>query len=116
MRTSAIAALCIAPLALAGSLDAGLRSRGKVSERDGLALPRGYHSDGHHSSSKDESFSSSNDNSEISSITQVSETEVILIWLNEGGSATTNTVNSVAAATASLATQTHIVRNSFNQM
>jgi plastocyanin len=101
MRISAIATLCTAPLALAGSLDMDLRNR------DGLVLPRHGHSSSKGESFKD--FSGGNNNNEISSITQTTETEVILIWVNEGADATTTTVNSVAASTAAVATATHTV-------
>jgi len=101
MRFTTIAALCTAPLALEGSLDMDLRSRGKLAARHNGK-----------DSSKDsikDSLSGSNNNNEITSITQTSETEVILVWVNEGATATTSTVNSAVAATAATAAATHIV-------
>jgi len=109
MKVAAVAALCVAPLAFAGSLDMNLRSRGLLEDRDGFILKADK---GDHDSAK-VGQSNGNDNSGITSITSTAETEVILIWVNEGGGAATSTVNAAAMATATqnaaAATQTVIV-------
>lgn len=120
MRISAIAAVCTAPLALAGTLDMELRNRGSLSERDGglseiISDLSGSSSKGE-DSEKSSSYSSSssgssggNDNSQITTIEQIESTEVILIWLNAGADATTTTINSAAATMASTAAATYTV-------
>ncbi|KAF4618118.1 hypothetical protein G7Y89_g14991 [Cudoniella acicularis] len=83
MRFSAALALCAAPLALAGSLQADLARRGSV----GVEVQQS-------GSSKD--------------TTQI--TEIIVIWVNNGGNSQTSTVNSAASVSAgSAAAATHQV-------
>lgn len=90
MRFSAALSLCAAPLALAGTLQADLVERGAV----GVEVA---------------TEGKSGSNVAISqSSTQV--TEVIVIWVNDGGNSATSTVNSMQAlGTASAAAATHTV-------
>jgi len=116
MKITSFAALCAAPLALAGTLDSNLR-RDVIGERNDFVLgasevKQTEQSSGksQKSNSKDNSNSQGNDNSQISSIQSTETTEVILIWVNPGASAATTTVNSVAATSAVAATAaTHTV-------
>jgi len=72
MRFSAVAALCAAPLALAGSLQADLVARGAVGV---------------------EASVDSGNNFVVEASGSTSITEVIIIWVNNGGGAATSTVN-----------------------
>lgn len=86
MRFSAAATLFAAPLALAGSLQADLVARGAMGS---------------------ESVKADNVAVEVSGVSSGSTTEVIIIWVNNGGGAATQTVNSamsVASATQSAVT------------
>lgn len=101
MRFSAITALCAAPLALAGSLQAELVARGAVDSELNVRTQ--------HEVSKGEG-SSKGGNQVInvgSSNAQV--TEVIIIWINAGNNAATQTVTSTVAAPAGAAVATHTV-------
>jgi len=110
MKITAFAALCAAPLALAGTLDSSVR-REVIGERNDFVV--GAKNGGKSekpSNSKDSSNSGGNDNSQISSITSTETTEVILIWVNAGDNAATSTVNSAAATSAvSASAATHTV-------
>jgi hypothetical protein len=103
MRFSTIAALCAAPLALATSLEAGLIMRGALDIRT---------SEKSNDSNKGGNNNNNNGNSGnvvVAASQSVSITEVIVIWINLGGTATTqtiNTVSSTAAAAAAAATHT----------
>jgi len=101
MRFSTIAALCAAPLALATSLEAGLIMRGaldiRTSEKSNDSNKGGNNNNGN------------SGNVVVAASQSVSITEVIVIWINLGGTATTqtiNTVSSTAAAAAAAATHT----------
>jgi len=87
MRFSAIAALCVAPLALATSLQADLVARGAVSA---------------------EANSNAGNTVVVQESGLTSTTEVIIIWVNNGGGAATQTINSaqttIGSSTISAAT------------
>jgi len=72
MRFSAVAALCAAPLALAGTLQADLVARGAVGIETSV---------------------DSGNNVVVEASGSTSITEVIIIWVNNGGGAPTSTVN-----------------------
>jgi len=92
MRFSAVTALCAAPLALAGTLQADLAARGAVGIEEGLSVE----SSSTESQGKDVGKSSSNGNNRNSGnvVLQSSSsiTEVIIIWVNNGGGSPTTTV------------------------
>lgn len=95
MRFSAIATLAAAPLALANSLQSDLSARGLVDRQVDVTVEQG-----------DASTLSSLASQGIS-VASGSATEIILIWVNNGGGAPTQTINamsSVAGASASAAT------------
>lgn len=112
MRFSAITALCAAPLALAGTLQADLVARGAV---DSELTVRTEHGEVLKSeSSKSESKGKGNGQTLVAT-TQI--TEVIIIWINNGGNAQTQTVGTtapVAAVPAAVATHT-VSKYSFAQ-
>jgi hypothetical protein len=92
MRFSAVAALCAAPLALAGTLQSDLAARGAVGIEEGLSVESS--SEESHGG-KDISKSSSNgDNRNSGNVVLESSsiTEVIIIWVNNGGGSPTTTV------------------------
>ncbi|PBP21734.1 serine-threonine rich protein [Diplocarpon rosae] len=104
MKFPAITALCAAPLALAGSFDADLYARGTVESP--LAL-RKEHLGG---SSRGSAGGNGNINVNIGQSTSI--TEVIIIWINQGGNAQTQTFATtipVAAMPTAIATHTVIV-------
>jgi hypothetical protein len=93
MRFSTIAALCTAPLALAGSPEAGLLARGALDIRKSPVAE-----------AKDISVEVA------ASSSSTSVTEVIIIWINNGGGATTQTINTASVvSTATAAAVTHTV-------
>jgi len=109
MRYSAFTAVCAAPMALAGFLQADLAARGVVAPEvrsSRLAARDAPKAPAKGSDVKDSS------NSNTIDITQSVNAEVIVIWVNEGAGATTSTVtqtktvteNGVAAATAAAVT------------
>jgi len=108
MRYSAFTALCVAPMALAGFLQADLAARGVVAPevRSPLLAERDSKSSG-----KSNDVKGSNNGNTVN-IQQSSELDVIIIWVNQGAGATTSTVtetktvtaNGVAAATAAAVT------------
>jgi len=122
MRFSAITAMCAAPLALAGTLQADLFARGAVGSEAGVSVDTGISSSGNSKSSSDsssnsDSKSSSNNGNSNNVIIQESTTinEVIIIWVNNGGGQATTTVTStttVAGAAAVAATHTVTVGGS----
>jgi len=94
MRFSAVAALCAAPLALAGSLQADLVARGAI-----------------------EASVDSGNNLAVEVAGSTSVTEVIIIWVNNGGGAPTSTLQAQstfanAAPPGSAATHTVTVGGS----
>ena len=99
MRFSTVAALCAAPLALAGSLEAEMVARGvnvEVRAADDTKATA-------------EKAAANNGNTIIIQ-ESTSITEVIVIWINNGGNAATQTVNTpAAAAAATAAAVTHTV-------
>ncbi|PBP22257.1 serine-threonine rich protein [Diplocarpon rosae] len=104
MKFPAITALCAAPLALGGSFDGDLNARGTV-ESD-LTL-RKEHLGGCFKSSVG---GKGNINVNIEQSTSI--TEVIIIWINQGGNAQTQTfatTTPVAAMSTAIATHTVIV-------
>jgi hypothetical protein len=116
MRFSAVAALCAAPLALAGTLQADLVARGAVGLESGLLVE----SSSTESRAKEKSKSKSNgdnrnsgDNVVVESQNAASITEVIIIWVNNGGGVPTSTIqaqSTIAGAPAPPGSQaTHTV-------
>lgn len=96
MRFSTIAAVCAAPLALAGTLEAELVARGALDSRKAYG-------------------SSSGSGVIVETTGSVSITEIIIIWVNNGGGATTQQINSassISAGTAAAATHTVVVGGS----
>ncbi|PMD44077.1 hypothetical protein L207DRAFT_579033 [Hyaloscypha variabilis F] len=92
MRFSAAAALCAAPLALAGTLQSDLAARGAVGIEEGLSVESS--SEESHGG-KDVSKSSSNgDNGNSGNVVLESSsiTEIIIIWVNNGGGSPTTTI------------------------
>jgi len=120
MRFSVVAALCAAPLALAGTLQAELVGRGVVglehrsessSSKESGAKSS---SSGSKSSNTDSKFSG---NTVVNVVQSINE-EVIIIWVNNGGGAATQTVTNTVTVTAgtngaAAAIATHQVRFSF---
>lgn len=92
MRFSTIAALCAAPLALAGTLQADLAARGAVGLEARIA-------------DKDLMMDSSSVNIEQS----VSVEDVLIIWVNNGGGAATSTVTDTVTVTSGGTSATHSV-------
>jgi plastocyanin len=114
MRFSAITAMCAAPLALAGTLQADLFARGAVGSEVGLSVDTEIGSSGNSKSSSNSNSKSSNNNGGNNVIIQEDTTinEVIIIWVNNGGGQATTTVTStttVAGAAAVIATHTVVV-------
>jgi len=120
MKITTIAALCAAPLALAGTLDMDLRSRGLLQDRNDIIIATESSQTSSSKGGKDDNSKNAppqgkvsppggNNNADITTITTTGETEVILIWVNEGGGAATSTVNAAAAATANAAAATQTV-------
>jgi hypothetical protein len=101
MRFSAITALCAAPLALAGTLQADLVARGVDLE---ARVPGGMKDD----MGKD---SGSGNNVVIEQSTSIDE--VIIIWVNNGGGAATSTVTDTVTVTSGGTAATHSVSTYF---
>jgi hypothetical protein len=97
MRFSTIAALCAAPFALATSLEDGLVMRGAMESSDKNSEKN--NNDNNNKGGKDVVVAASE---------TVSITQVIVIWVNLGGTATTQTINTVTE-TAGAAAVTHTV-------
>ena len=108
MRFSVITALCAAPLAFAGTLQADLAARGAVGLEARVA-------GSDVSSSKDTGSKSSNSNSNSKSDNNVlieqstTVNEVIIIWVNNGGGAATSTVTDTVTVTGGGSPATHSV-------
>ena len=104
MRFSAITALCAAPLALAGTLQADLAARGAVGLEaripgQAASAEKGKDSKGNSDSGKDILITQS-----------TTVNEVIIIWVNNGGGAATSTVTDTVTVTAGgAAAATHTV-------
>lgn len=104
MRFSAITALCAAPLALAGSLQADLVARGAVDSE--LTVRTNHESS---ESSKSEESSKGKEVIHAGSSGNAQVTEVIIIWINAGNNAATQTVTSTMDLAAPAAVATHTV-------
>lgn len=111
MRFSAVAALCAAPLALAGTLQADLIARGDASVKAGVSAESSMdESQGQkgQKDSKSQSYGNDGNSNDNVVVESTSITEVIIIWVNNGGGAPTSTVQSqstfAGAATGSQAT------------
>lgn len=98
--------MCAAPLALASSLQAELVARGAVGaeRRAGAKAAAGVNV---------AAAGAANGNSiTVQEAGAVSSTEVIIIWVNQGAGAATQTINSAASTISStaVAAATHSVR------
>lgn len=104
MRFSAVVALCAAPLALAGSFDL-LRAREANLMRRQESVQVQAAKGGNNGASV-EVKQSNNGNTQV--------TEIIIIWVNQGGNAATSTVNSAMTQTggAAVSGATHTVSTS----
>jgi hypothetical protein len=114
MRFLAVAALCAAPLALAGTLQADLVARGAVGVEAGVSAESSIETSQGQKDSKSNSNGDNkngNGNVVVESSSSVSITEVIIIWVNNGGGAPTSTVQmqSTFAGAASGSQATHSV-------
>ena len=123
MRLSAVIAMCAAPLVLAGSsLQADLVARGTIDlevRTDHLGEPKKEVSkEVGKEVSKEAGKGSSGGvtviNNQVTNIVQSTNTEVIIIWVNNGGGAATSTVTETKTVTAGsggapAAIQTHNV-------
>jgi hypothetical protein len=116
MRFSTITALCAAPLALAGTLQADLAARGAV----GVEVSASSQDITKSSSNKDSNKDSNQDNKGSNSGSNVIEEsttidEVIIIWVNEGGGAATSTVTNTVTVTADGTSGTAAATHSVSQ-
>ena len=123
MRSQLITALCVAPLALAATLQADLVTRGIVQESSDLVARGSSSYEGSQKSeqSNDQSKSKSdnNDNSKggnnnnggtnvlVNNV--IEENTVVILWMNEGGGAETSTVTSTVTVTENGQTQASTV-------
>lgn len=99
MKFSAVAPLCLAPVAMAGMLNAEIYPR-QSHHANGALIPRVK------GDAKTTTLGNGN------KITAVSE-EIIIIWINNGAGATTSTVNAQTSATTAgtaVAAATHQVQ------
>ncbi len=105
MRFSAFSALCAAPLALAGTLQADLVARGEADASVLTDSSTELLGDGGRKSDYD-----SNRNGDIIQ-ESTSITEIIIIWVNNGGGAPTSTLQTqtTIAGAAAPGTATHSV-------
>lgn len=96
MKWSALASVCLAPLALAGMLNTELLHREAQDVNEALEAR-----------SKDHKTSKVN-----ADLIHVESTEIIIIWVNNGGGAATSTLNAAmsTSASAAAAAATHQVR------
>ncbi|KAH8793536.1 hypothetical protein F5882DRAFT_398701 [Hyaloscypha sp. PMI_1271] len=111
MRFSAVVALCAAPLAFAGTLQADLVARGAVGiKAEGVSVESSAESRGNEKSK--DSSSGGNKKSGGNDVSN-SVTEIIIIWVNNGGGAPTSTMKSQSTFSlqqgAPAAAQTHNV-------
>lgn len=100
MRFSVASALCVAPLALAGTLQADLFARGALGlevRSDKAAVQEKA------SSAKASTSNSKSGSTQVTQITQSTTEDVIIIWVNEGGGAATSTVTNTVTVTAAAA-------------
>ncbi len=105
MRFSAIAALCAAPLALAGALQAEIVARGALDLR----------TEGSDSGKKDSKGNDNGGNNAVNVIQpDASVTEIIIIWVNNGGGAATQTVGTTMSTSGGAAAATHTVSRVLN--
>jgi plastocyanin len=110
MRFSVITAVCAAPLALAGSLEANLAARGAVEVVE-------VNSNSNQIQNGNTRLNKNNNNNPANFVLQnVQSTEVIIIWANAGAGAATTTINqpvtvtqTVAGVASAASTSTHIV-------
>jgi len=125
MRSQFITALCIAPLALAATLQADLAARG-IQESADLAA-RGSGSQNSYQSGQSNNGGSSNydDNSKSSGNSYnggssggstvvnniIEENTVLVLWVNEGGGASTQTVTKTITTTVNGESQTSTVQS-----
>jgi hypothetical protein len=96
MRFSAVAALCAAPLALAGTLQADLVARGAVGIETSVSVDGSsteFEGKDHSKSKSNGDNRDSGNNVVVEASGSTSITEVIIIWVNNGGGAPTSTVN-----------------------
>jgi hypothetical protein len=112
MRFSAVVALCAAPLALAGTLQADLIARGAGHE-DGASVESSFTESQGTKDSKSQSNGNNRNGGGNLVVESTSITEVIIIWVNNGGGAPTSTVqaqSTIAGAAAPPGSQaTHTV-------
>jgi len=115
MRFSAVAALCAAPLALAGTLQHDLAARGAAGVEMELSTREESKSNNEKGNSQK---NNNNDNGNTVLVQQSQVNEVIVIWFNNGGGAATQTVTDTVTvtqnggsgtATAAAAAATHTV-------
>lgn len=103
MRFSAVAALCVAPLVLAGTLEQSLRARGALALEVARSEGPGNGDKGGAKQAVDDkgdkgSQKNNNNNGNVV-IVQQQSTEVILIWVNQGNGAATQTVTNTVTVT-----------------
>jgi hypothetical protein len=113
MRFSAVTALCAAPLALAGTLQADLVARGAVGVEAGVSVESSFtESQGGKDSKSQSNGNNRNDGGNVESQSGASITEIIIIWVNNGGGAPTSTVqaqSTIAGAATPGSQATHTV-------
>jgi hypothetical protein len=97
MRFSVVTALCAAPLALAGTLQAELVARGAMAGSENKQIANDPKAGPQNSNSK------ANNNIGQTQIVQSTTEEVIIIWFNNGGTAATSTVTNTVTVTAQAA-------------
>jgi hypothetical protein len=90
MRFSAVAALCAAPLALAGTLQADLVARGVGIEAEGVSVESNESRGKENSKNLSNKGDSRNGGGNL--VVSNSITEIIIIWVNNGGGAPTTTI------------------------
>jgi hypothetical protein len=115
MRFSAVLSLCAAPLALAGTLQQDLVARGVSGLEVARSESKSERSDKSNGIKSDSSKGSSGENVVLVQQSQINE--VIIIWVNNGGGAATQTVTDTVTVTqnggetAAAAVATHQVRS-----
>jgi len=102
MRFSAVLSLCAAPLALAGTLQQDLVARGvkglEVARSDSKSGGSDFSSGSKSDSSKSD-YSKGSSGSDVVLVQQSITNEVIVIWVNNGGGAATQTVTDTVTVT-----------------
>lgn len=109
MRFSAITTLCAAPLALAGTLEAGLAGRGLMAKREAPNVQVLQGQAGVAAAAAQGVSIGQGGAISVNAAAGVTTTEIIIVWVNNGGGAPTQTVNSAAAAAANPSSATHTV-------